>query len=116
MAIISLNHYYNEYVLGVNINPLYSQPGGPTIPNPNNPNSNNYTSPGTTLGNNPTPFIVNPISLEMVEASIAQPMTRDTLGGRAIAGGIDTDRINHFLDTPEGNIFVTKQQDDSKLA
>ncbi len=110
MAIISLNHYYNEYVLGVNINPLYSQPGGPTIPNPNNPNSNNYTSPGTTLGNNPTPFIVNPISLEMVEASIAQPMTRDTLGGRAIAGGIDTDRINHFLDTPEGNIFVTKQQ------
>ena len=110
---ITLSNYYNQYI-GPNPNILiddfYFQPGGPTIPNPNNPNNNDYTSPGTTFGNNPTPFIVNPISSELVEASIAQPMTRDTLGGRAIAGGIDTDRINHFLATPEGNIFVTKQQ------
>ena len=106
---ITLSNYYDQYTDG-NTTGLFSQPGGPTIPNPNNPNNNDYTSPGTTFGNNPTPFIVNPISSELVEASIAQPMTRDTLGGRAIAGGIDTDRINHFLATPKGNMFVTKQQ------
>lgn len=106
---ITLSNYYDQYTNG-NTTGLFSQPGGPTIPNPNNPNNNDYTSPGTTFGNNPTPFIVNPISSELVEASIAQPMTRDTLGGRAIAGGIDTTRINNFLATPEGNVFVTKQQ------
>ena len=105
---ITLANYYEQYADG-NTTGLYSQPGGYTIPNPNNANNNNYTSPGSTLGNNPTPFIINPISSELVEASIAQPMSRDSLGGLQIAGGIDTSRINKFLETPQGTIFVNKQ-------
>lgn len=63
---VNLKNYYDQYSEG-NLAGLYNQPGGPTIPNPNDNNNNNaarYQSPGSTLNNNPAPLITVPVTKE----------------------------------------------------
>jgi hypothetical protein len=67
MAITLLN-YYDQYSEGNNTG-LYSQPGGPTIPNPNNPNNNSTAQYGgvtwggfNSNGTNPAPLITVPVT------------------------------------------------------
>ena len=67
MAITLLN-YYDQYSEGNNTG-LYSQPGGPTIPNPNNPNNNSTAQYGGVTwggfnnnGTNPAPLITVPVT------------------------------------------------------
>jgi hypothetical protein len=65
---ITLANYYEQYADG-NTTGLYSQPGGPTIPNPNNPNNNSTAQySGVTFGGfnnngtNPAPLITVPVT------------------------------------------------------
>jgi hypothetical protein len=65
---ITLANYYEQYANGDNTG-LYSQPGGPTIPNPNNPNNNSTAQySGVTFGGfnnngtNPAPLITVPVT------------------------------------------------------
>jgi hypothetical protein len=67
MAITLLN-YYDQYSEGNNTG-LYSQPGGPTIPNPNDPNNNSTAQYGGVTwggfnnnGTNPAPLITVPVT------------------------------------------------------
>ena len=65
---ITLANYYEQYANGDNTG-LYSQPGGPTIPNPNNPNNNSTAQYGgvtwggfNSNGTNPAPLITVPVT------------------------------------------------------
>jgi hypothetical protein len=65
---ITLANYYEQYANGDNTG-LYSQPGGPTIPNPNNPNNNSTAQYGGVTwggfnnnGTNPAPLITVPVT------------------------------------------------------
>ena len=65
---ITLANYYEQYANGDNTG-LYSQPGGPTIPNPNDPNNNSTAQYGGVTfggfnndGTNPAPLITVPVT------------------------------------------------------
>jgi hypothetical protein len=65
---ITLANYYEQYADG-NTTGLYSQPGGPTIPNPNDPNNNSTAQYGGVTfggfnndGTNPAPLITVPVT------------------------------------------------------
>jgi len=134
---ITLANYYEQYADG-NTTGLYSQPGGPTIPNPNDANNNNaskYQSPGGTLDNNPSPLITVPVtkgaignsgegllsaiaggglgSLATGFGGDALGVLNDALGGvfeDLAAGAKDAARISKFFySTPEGIAFNLKQ-------
>lgn len=134
---ITLANYYEQYADG-NTTGLYSQPGGYTIPNPNDPNNNNaarYQSPGGTLNNNPAPLITVPVtkgaignsgegllsaiaggglgSLATGFGGDALGVLNDALGGifeDIAAGAKDAARISKFFySTPEGIAFNLKQ-------
>ena len=134
---ITLANYYEQYANGDNTG-LYSQPGGPTIPNPNDPNNNNaskYQSPVGTLDNNPSPLITVPVtkgaignsgegllsaiaggglgSLATGFGGDALGVLNDALGGvfeDLAAGAKDAARISKFFyTTPEGRAFNLKQ-------
>jgi hypothetical protein len=128
---ITLANYYEQYANG-NTTGLYSQPGGITIPNPNDPNNNNaskYQTPGGTLTNDPSPLITFPVTkrgginelagsgfsaLESGGAGTFALQTADSLLGRLTenlaAGAVDTARISKFFyTTPQGIAFNLKQ-------
>jgi len=134
---ITLSNYYEQYSEGDNTG-LYSQPGGPTIPNPNDPNNNNaarYQSPGGILTNNPSPLITVPVTKGVIGNSgegllstiaggglgaLADGFGGDTLGilndalggvFEDVAAGVkDTARISKFFyTTPEGIAFNLQQ-------
>lgn len=134
---ITLANYYEQYADG-DTTGLYSQPGGYTIPNPNDPNNNNaskYQSPGGTLNNNPAPLITVPVtkgaignsgegllsaiaggglgSLATGFGGDALGVLNDALGGvfeDLAAGAKDAARISKFFySTPEGIAFNLKQ-------
>jgi len=127
---ITLANYYEQYANG-DTTGLYSQPGGITIPNPNDPNNNNaakYQSPGGTLTNDPAPLITSPVTKrgginELAGsgfsalgggAGLFALQTADSLLGRLTenlaAGAVDTARISKFFyTTPQGIAFNLKQ-------
>jgi hypothetical protein len=128
---ISLRNYYDQYTNG-NLTGLYSQPGGPTIPNPNDPNNNNaskYRNLGNTLGNDPSPLITIPVTKGAIGNSgegllsalaglpgLSGNFGLGLLGSLPLgfedlaAGKIDTARISKFLySTPQGLAFNLSQ-------
>lgn len=126
---VNLINYYNEYSNG-NLEFLYSQPGGPTIPNPNDPNNNSsdkYQSPGS---NNQAPLITNPVTPNQFGTAGVGLLSELSTGGFGsliggssqallngvlpgtdkIAAGIkDSIRIGKFLSSPQGIAFNLKQ-------
>ena len=104
---ITLANYYEQYADG-NTTGLYSQPGGYTIPNPNDPNNNNaskYQSPGGTLNNNPAPLITVPVTKGAIGNSGEGLLSAIAGGGLgSLATGFGGDALG-VLNDALGGIF-----------
>lgn len=115
---ITLINYYNQ-VADNNLTGLYSQPGGVTIPNPNDPNNNRVSKylGGLSLNG---PLITRPVTKGAIGSSGEGLLSQLATGGIAgfdipgvdnlAAAAIDTARISKFFTTtPEGGMFLLKQ-------